>query len=80
MVGGTSDVAGDLAWLLSEAGYKVYFSGSIHLPTMVAAHPDLGDPIPVRTQHSVLTSTEISIKDIPDPYGVKALIDQHRRV
>ncbi len=24
------------------------------------------------------TSTEISIKDIPDPYGVKALIDQHR--
>jgi hypothetical protein len=24
------------------------------------------------------TSTEIAIKDIPDPYGVKALIDQHR--
>jgi membrane protein implicated in regulation of membrane protease activity len=24
------------------------------------------------------TSTEISIKDIPDPYGVKALIDKHR--
>jgi hypothetical protein len=23
-------------------------------------------------------STEISIKDIPDPYGVKGLIDQHR--
>ncbi len=25
------------------------------------------------------TSTEISIKDIPDPYGVKALIDKHRK-
>lgn len=24
------------------------------------------------------TSTEIAIKDIPDPYGVKALIDKHR--
>ena len=25
------------------------------------------------------TSTEISIRDIPDPYGVKDLIDRHRR-
>jgi uncharacterized membrane protein YdbT with pleckstrin-like domain len=25
------------------------------------------------------TSTEISIKDIPDPYGVKAVIDRHRK-
>ncbi|MBL9147155.1 MAG: PH domain-containing protein [Phycisphaerae bacterium] len=31
-------------------------------------------------ESGVRTSTEISIKDIPDPYGVKALIDQHRRV
>jgi len=37
---------------------------------LVAAHPDLGDAIPVRTQHSVLTSTEISMAWMKNYYAV----------
>lgn len=33
----------------------------------------------VDPETGIRTATEISIKDIPDPYGVKAVIDRHRR-
>jgi hypothetical protein len=41
---------------------KVYaFISTLPKDTLVAAHPDLADFVPVRTRRSVLTSTEISM-------------------
>jgi hypothetical protein len=46
------------------------FIARIPTDTLVAAHPDLGDFVPLRTRRSVLTSTEISMAWMQGYYAV----------
>jgi hypothetical protein len=55
-----------------EAGLEGAYAFIAELPkdTLVAAHPDLGDFVPLRARRSVLTSTEISMAWMKGYYAV----------